>query len=194
MPMRYMPAPTAMGTPSVRKAQLMLRTVAGWAGLLAKYDAVQQVWISALSKASRMELDGACGEIRSMLSKAKRFRAAVLSVLDDLTNIRCAHPAEDVVVETVRPPPPAALARQLNYRDSRTTGACRAQQLRDCSDSCVTQKARGKASADSAGSSWPSPVALLELVAVPVLAFGLAWLWDVARKTVAGASAKPKFN
>lgn len=66
---------------------------ADWASLVGKYEAVQETWVYALNKASRMELDEACGQIRHMVVKAKKFRAMVLSVLDDLTNVRCKNTA-----------------------------------------------------------------------------------------------------
>jgi hypothetical protein len=61
--------------------------------------------VIALNKASRMEMDDACGQIRVMVARAKVFRSAVGSVVSELTRTRCTDTPSDgtTIAEVCRP-------------------------------------------------------------------------------------------
>ena len=62
-----------------------------WPELVEAYDDVEKVWLRALSRAGRMDLDAACGEIRAMKDASDDFADKVDVVVRHMTELRCSN-------------------------------------------------------------------------------------------------------
>ena len=62
-----------------------------WPELVEAYDDVEKVWLRALSRAGRMDLDAACGEIRAMKEASGDFADKVDVVVRHMTELRCSN-------------------------------------------------------------------------------------------------------
>jgi hypothetical protein len=62
-----------------------------WKELVGSYEAIENVWKRALSRAGRMDLDAACGQIGPMRAAAQAFADKVDVVVRHMTDLRCSN-------------------------------------------------------------------------------------------------------